>query len=211
MLKKGDATSEDKIMQAAKEVFMKYGLYGARMQDIADVAGINKALLHYYYRNKEKLFDKVFEGALQKYFHQTDVFSDDTLPIKQRLTTYVNNLIDFLEEYPQMTIFIIKEISVNPTLFKEKVMAIKKPTNIPLIKALENAIQSGEIESIDAAMFMVNVQSMCAYPFIATPLFRHIFSANNKDWNTFSAENLKISVKKFIEMSIRVKQTPTHA
>ena len=61
-----DTSTEEKILDAAKEVFMKYGLYGARMQDIADTAKINKALLHYYFRNKEKLFDKVFEGALAK-------------------------------------------------------------------------------------------------------------------------------------------------
>ena len=63
-----NSNTEEKILEAAKEVFMKYGLYGARMQDIADTAGINKALLHYYFRNKEKLFDQVFEGALDKYF-----------------------------------------------------------------------------------------------------------------------------------------------
>ena len=57
-----DSTTEEKILEAAKEVFMKYGLYGARMQDIADTAGINKALLHYYFRSKEKLFDAVWCG-----------------------------------------------------------------------------------------------------------------------------------------------------
>ena len=113
--------TEEKILNAAKEVFMKYGLYGARMQDIADTAGINKALLHYYFRNKEKLFDKVFEGALQKYFQQMDVFSDSSLPIKERVFNYVDNIIAFLSEYPQMSMFIIKEISINPELFKEKV------------------------------------------------------------------------------------------
>ena len=60
-----DSTTEEKVLEAAKEVFMKYGLYGARMQDIADTAGINKALLHYYFRSKEKLFDAVFDGALE--------------------------------------------------------------------------------------------------------------------------------------------------
>ncbi|NBX80818.1 MAG: TetR/AcrR family transcriptional regulator, partial [Flavobacteriales bacterium] len=69
-MKLKDSNTEVKIMEAAKVVFMKYGLYGARMQDIADTAGINKALLHYYFRNKEKLFDQVFDGALSKYFEQ---------------------------------------------------------------------------------------------------------------------------------------------
>ena len=117
--------TEDKILEAAKEVFMKYGLYGARMQDIADTAGINKALLHYYFRSKEKLFDKIFEGALVKYFQQMDVLSDSSLPIKQRVFKYIDNIIDFYAEYPQMSMFIIKEISINPEIFKEKVSVAK--------------------------------------------------------------------------------------
>ena len=108
MAKLPEGKTEDRILEAAKTVFMKHGLYGARMQDIADTAGINKALLHYYFRSKEKLFDKVFEGALVKYFKQMDVFSDSSLPIKQRVFKYVDNIIDFYAEYPQMSMFIIK-------------------------------------------------------------------------------------------------------
>src|SRR3954466_9903206 len=95
-----ESGTEKKILEAAKEVFMKYGLYGARMQDIADTAGINKALLHYYFRNKEKLFDKIFEGALVKFFEQMDVFSNSELPIKKRLSIYIDNIIEFYAEYP---------------------------------------------------------------------------------------------------------------
>ena len=138
-----DTTTEEKIMEAAKDVFMKYGLYGARMQDIADTAGINKALLHYYFRNKEKLFDKVFEGALQKYFEQMDVFSDATLPLKERVFKYVDNITAFLSEYPQMSMFIIKEISINPELFKEKVHAVKRVRAVGLIQVLEEEMAAG--------------------------------------------------------------------
>src|ERR1039458_1693766 len=110
-------TSEERILDAAKVVFMKFGLYGARMQDIADSAGINKALLHYYFRSKEKLFDKVFSGALSKYFQQMEVISDSSQPILQRLYKYIDNIFSFFAEYPQMTMFIIKEIGLNPALF----------------------------------------------------------------------------------------------
>jgi TetR/AcrR family transcriptional regulator len=121
-----DNSTEDKILEAAKEVFMKYGLYGARMQDIADTAGINKALLHYYFRNKEKLFDKIFENALARFFEQYLVFEDSSLPAKERLFRYVSNIIDFYAEYPQMTMFLIKEIGNNPELFKQRIAVAKK-------------------------------------------------------------------------------------
>jgi TetR/AcrR family transcriptional regulator len=214
-LKKGPASSlknlptatadsaEEKIMNAAKEVFMKYGLYGARMQDIADTAGINKALLHYYYRSKEKLFDKVFEGALKKYFEQMDVFADDTLPVKERVFRYIDNIIGFLSEYPQMSTFLIKEISINPELFKEKVQAVKKNKGIRLIEMLEEEMAAGRIKKIDPVLFMINLHSLCSYPFIASPLFKHALKFHGKDFaKDFSAEKLKTSIKQFVELHL---------
>ena|ERR1051326_8269217 len=200
--KASDANTEERIMEAAKIVFMKYGLYGARMQDIADTAGINKALLHYYYRSKEKLFDRVFEGALQKYFQQLDVFADTSVPIRKRLLSYVDRLIAFLAEYPQMSLFIIKEVSENPELFKQKVHALKKTKHLRVIDDLEAAMARGEIKKTDPVVFMVNLQSLCFYPFIAAPLFRHMLKAYNKDWNDFTSNKHKQSIKRFIEHAL---------
>ena len=197
-----DTTTEDKIMEAAKDVFMKYGLYGARMQDIADTAGINKALLHYYFRNKEKLFDKVFEGALQKYFQQMDVFADASLPIKDRVFKYIDNITAFLSEYPQMSMFIIKEISINPELFKEKLQAVKRARTVRLIQVLEEEIAAGSIKKFDTTLFMINLHSLCTYPFIGSPLFKYALKSHGKDWNKdFSIEKLKQSVKNFVEFT----------
>ena len=198
-----DTSTEEKILDAAKEVFMKYGLYGARMQDIADTAKINKALLHYYFRNKEKLFDKVFEGALAKYFEVMEVFSNEALPIKKRLFMYVDRIVDFYFEYPQMTMFIIKEIGNNPELIKQKIAEAKKNKTIKLIHVLEEEMKIGAIKKFDATMFMINLQSLCSYPFLASPMFKFSVKAQGKDWEKeFSTEKLKHSVKLFIENTL---------
>lgn len=203
-----DNSTEEKILEAAKEVFMKYGLYGARMQDIADTAGINKALLHYYFRNKEKLFDKIFENALSRFFEQSQVFDNHPLPIKERLFQYVSNVIDFYAEYPQMSMFIIKEIGNNPELFRQKVMAAKKNKSFKLVNMVEEAIKSGEIHKIDTAMFMINVQSLCSFPFLASSMFKHSLKTYGKDWNVdFSPEKLKKSVYIFIENTLTKPST----
>jgi len=198
-----DSSTEEKILDAAKEVFMKYGLYGARMQDIADTAGINKALLHYYFRNKEKLFDRIFETALSRFFENSQVFDNTDQPVKERVCQYVSKIIDFYAEYPQMSMFIIKEIGNNPELFKQKVMAAKKNRTFRLISSLEEAIEKGEIPKIDTTMFMINLQSLCCYPFLASPMFKHSLKSYNKDWNTdFSPEKLKKTVYTFIENAL---------
>lgn len=187
-------------MEAAKAVFMKYGLYGARMQDIADTAGINKALLHYYFRNKEKLFDKVFDNALERFFRQMDVFDND-MPLKQRIFMYVDNMIDFYAEYPQMSMFILKEMGNNPEMCRQKIMAAKKNKQIRFISLIEEAIKKGEIgKNFDTTMFMINLQSLCSYPFLASPMLKNSVKAQGKDWDTdFSTDKLKKVVKQFIE------------
>ena len=197
-----DNSTEGKILEAAKEVFMKYGLYGARMQDIANTAGINKALLHYYFRNKEKLFDKIFENALGRFFEHMDVFSNDALPVKERLYLYIDGIIEFYAEYPQMSMFIIKEIGNHPELLKEKIQIAKKHKTIRLIQVLEEAVKNKEIKKFDTAMFLVNLQSLCTYPFLASSMFRYSLKSHGKDWEKdFSTDKLKQSVKDFVEFT----------
>lgn len=197
-----DINTEEKILNAAKEIFMHYGLYGARMQDIADKAGINKALLHYYFRSKEKLFDAVFDGALEKYFEQMTVFSKIELPLEERLYTYVDNMFAFLEEYPQMTMFIIKEISTNPVLFKEKVEGLKAEKGSLLIPTLKTAFETGELEPFDPLIFMMNLHSLVAYPFVATPIFRAISEKSGVAYDLEVKNRVKQSVKDFIAFKL---------
>ena len=201
-MKGKEQNAEERILNAAKEIFMLHGLYGARMQDIADKAGINKALLHYYFRNKEKLFDAVFNGALEKYFEQMTVFNRIELPLKERLFKYVDNMFDFLEEYPQMTMFIIKEISVNPELFREKVENLKNRKGSTLIPALREAFDKGEYEPFDPLIFLMNLHSLVAYPFLASPIFRAISERAGMTYDATVKANIKESVKDFISLKL---------
>jgi AcrR family transcriptional regulator len=206
-MKLKDSNTEVKIMEAAKVVFMKYGLYGARMQDIADTAGINKALLHYYYRNKEKLFDQVFDGALSKYFEQMDVISDDSMPIIDRIHIYIDRMMDFLSEYPQMSMFIIKEISINPDIFKAKVYEIRKGKGATILTILEEGKKTGQIPAdLDSVIFMINLHSLCTYPFLASPIFKVISEKSKMNWKDPQNNKLKQSVKDFVTFKLTIPQ-----
>ena len=200
-----DGKTEAKILDAAKIVFMKYGLYGARMQDIADTAGINKALLHYYFRSKEKLFDAVFEGALEKYFDQMTVIGDLSLSLEGRVHSYIDNVFQFYMEYPQMSIFIIKEISVNPELFKQKVECLKNTNKSLLIPALRDAMEKGEIEELDPIIFLINLHSLCAYPFLASPIFKAMMKKSGLEWTDDAFDRIKQSVKEFVSFKLKQK------
>jgi AcrR family transcriptional regulator len=193
-----DSSTEHKILEAAKTEFLEFGLYGARMQNIANRAGINKALLHYYFRNKEKLFDKVFESALERYFSNMDIMSDNRLDFKERVHLLVDRFLDFLEEYPQMALFLIKEVSANEALFIEKVEKSQKG-NITLLKALLEARDSGLISVQDPLLFFVQLISMCTYPFVAKPLFTVIASRNGTNWNSAAIKAMRTSIHNFID------------
>lgn len=202
-MKLKDSNTEERILEAAKTAFMTHGLYGARMQDIANHAGINKALLHYYFRSKEKLFDHVFEGALSKYFDQMLVFADTSLPVQDRIFKYIDNIIDFLSEYPQMAMFIIKEISLDPELFYERVGHLK-PKGVRLLPVLLEGMETGEVPQLDPVIFMMNLHSLCSYPFVASPIFKSICrSSGIADWADPNNEKLKTSVKEFVAFKLR--------
>lgn len=202
-----DSSTEAKILEAAKIVFMKYGLYGARMQDIADTAGINKALLHYYFRSKEKLFDRIFESALERYFSNMQVWTDESLNLKEKIFKFIDGFIDFYEEYPDMSTFILKEISIDPDMFKQKVMAFKKKKGFKhLVSLLEEEMAAKRIKKIDAPLFLVHLHSLCAYPFVASPIFRQTYKAAQYNFDTdFSKEKLKASVKDFVVYQLGFK------
>jgi TetR/AcrR family transcriptional regulator len=202
-----DSNTEQRILDAAKEVFMKYGLYGARMQDIANTAGINKALLHYYFRNKEKLFDQVFEGALERYFEQINVFSDVNIPLIDRVNRYVENAIGFFSEYPQMSIFIIKEIGANPVMFKQKVSLLKKGYVLTLFNILQEEKAAGKYPALDPIIFIMNLHSLCAYPFIASAIFKSIIEKNQPEWADPGNRKLIASVKEFVASQLTVNST----
>ena len=201
-MKLKDSKTEEVILDAAKVVFMEYGLYGARMQQIADRAGINKALLHYYFRNKERLFDRVFENALSRYFQNMEVLLDESLPIIDRVHSYADRFIDFLAEYPQMAIFLIKEVSLNQALFEEKVKSHIKE-NPSLIAVINQGIQREEIQIIDPMLFFVNLVSLCTYPFVARPIFKVVAAKNDALWGVEQEISFRSSVHEFIKNKIK--------
>ena len=193
------STTEQKILQAAKEVFIKQGLYGARMQDIADAAGINKALLHYYFRSKDLLFNKVFEEAFLNYITTMNIWTDESLTFIQKLQKYVDVYIDFLAEYPLVPLFLIKEIAANPEILKEKIQAKKRIRNCPtLIEFLRKELPQ-HAAHVKPEMLMMNIQSLCTYPFLGESLYKSMYKLSSKEWDDLKTIHLKHTVKKFIE------------
>src|SRR5436190_24232698 len=105
-----ETNTEELIKNTAREVFMQKGLDGARMQDIADKAGINKALLHYYFRSKDKLFEMIFMEEARKFMPRVATIMLSELTLFEKIEKFVGQYIDTLSQNPLLPIFILNEI-----------------------------------------------------------------------------------------------------
>src|SRR5215217_870837 len=106
-----DLTTEQKIKEAAVVVFTKKGYVASRTRDIAEEAGINLALLNYYFRSKEKLFDIVMkENMMQLLAAMKNVLNNEKQSLEEKVTNIIENYVDLLLANPDLPIFILGEI-----------------------------------------------------------------------------------------------------
>lgn len=163
-----EITTEQKIMDAAEHVFLDEGFSGARMQHIADRAGINKAMLHYYFRSKDKLFELVFRHKMKQFIPQIEAaLNEANIPFIEKVDRFVLAYLTMLQKNPRLPIFILSTIHRNPEL----VNSIDIKLGAEIIRLMEIEIQEGRIKKVDTHQFMLTLVGMCLFPFIARPIF----------------------------------------
>ena len=196
--------TEEKILNAAQTVFIQKGMDGARMQEIANEAGINKALLHYYFRTKEKLFDAIFKKVFSKILPNIMEMADSNLPIENKLGIFIENYIDLLMKNPFLPTFILKEMNRNPEFLASIIKATGvKPEKI--FSMFEKEMDAGKIRKMDSRDLLVNILSLSVFPFAAKPLMTIMFFENDKNAYNQFIEHRKTTVKEFILNSILIK------
>jgi len=202
-MKEIDQNTELKILYAAQEEFLLKGMSGARMQGIADRAGINKALLHYYYRSKEKLFMAVFKlvislfiPRLEKIINSEDVFFD-------KIRQFAKNYGHLLMKNPFLPLFILHEINRNPdSLVKEFFSRGINPE--AFFAMVQREIDAGKIKAIDPCQLILNMLSLMIFPIAGRPLLQRVIYKNNKkEYDEMLKKRLE-DVPEFIINSIKI-------
>ena len=162
-----DLSTAEKIKEAAQRVFMQKGYAATRTRDIAEAAGINLALLNYYYRSKEKLFELIMFEKLGKFFGSIiPILNDVNASLEQKIITFANSYIEFLAANPDLPLFILSEIRYNPEQFVNK---------LPVAKAFESHFVKQLQErraDLHPAHFVMNLLGMTVFPFIMKPIFQ---------------------------------------
>lgn len=169
-----DATTEEKILAAARKVFVKKGMDGARMQDIADEAGINKALLHYYFRNKEKLFEKIFIEVAGAFIPKVENILNSDKPVFDKINSFCNEYISQMMETPFVPIFVLNEVNKQPAAFLKKVLGGRKISVDVFLRQIESEIKAGIIKPFQPVDLLLNIVSLCLFPFAARPMLQII-------------------------------------
>jgi TetR/AcrR family transcriptional regulator len=198
-------TTEEKILEAAKNVFVTKGMEGARMQEIADEAGINKALLHYYFRSKERLFEAIFGGIIKFAFPKITQIVQSDAGIVVKIEQFVDAYLEILLKHPFIPGFIMKELGRDPSsLFK---MITKFGLNPQIIfTQIEEAMDRGEIIRMSPHHLAINLVSMCVFPFAARPVISFlIFKDNDAELEVFYQERARV-IKQFIVNAIVIKK-----
>ncbi len=178
------------IIEAARKVFISKGYDGTTMEKIATEANVNKTLLHYYYRSKEKLFEIVLTEACgiiqEKLIFLTEPEDNIEKIIKELIDVYVKTLID----HPYLPNFIIGEISRNPEkvvemLFKDKLSTF---TVLRMTVNIRNRLLVGNKEASYPFDLILNVVSLNLFPFLIRPLIMSLFKINEMQFNSFMIE-----------------------
>ena len=201
---KKDST-ENKILEAAKNVFVAKGMEGARMQEIADEAGINKALLHYYFRSKERLFEAIFSEIFKFAFPKLSRIIISDAGIVSKIEQFVDAYIDILIKHPFIPGFVMKELNRDPSgLFKLVVKFGLDPQ--PVFTHIQAAMDRGEIKPMKPQHLVVNVISMCIFPFAARPIISFVvFKDDKQALETFYSERAEV-IKKFVIDAIVIRE-----
>lgn len=187
-----DTTTEEKIKSAARVVFHKKGYAATRTRDIAEEAGINLALLNYYFRSKEKLFDIIMLETVFGFMQNMGmILHDEKSLLEKKVELIASHYIDFITKEPNIPIFMLSEIRNNAGGLLEKLPIKQLVMNSAFFKQHQEAVAKGKITEPNPLHFLMNLLGLVVFPFIAQPLLQGIGGLNDTQFNQLMQERKK--------------------
>src|SRR3954463_11592541 len=190
------AGTEHLILDAAQAEFVRHGTSGARMQDIAAEAGVNQALLHYYFRSKERLSEAVFRRAAAQLLPRVIEVMASEAPLEGKSARVVDLELDYLLQAPYLPGYIISELHNHPGRVRQLVstMTGMTPEHVGprvvtrLRQQLEEGVRAGRFRPTAADQLIVNLFSLCIFPFAARPMLMAILGMDHEAFHHFIGE-----------------------
>jgi TetR/AcrR family transcriptional regulator len=188
-----DGDTEQLILDAAHEVFLRRGTAGARMQEIADQAGVNKALLHYYFRSKERLAEAVFRRAATTLMPTVIEILASDASIEEKVKRVVVIELDVLTRAPYLPAYVISELNHDPARAKQLIPVATGGSSTEFVhrvfaklrRQIEEAVRAGEMREIAVEQFVINLISLCIFPFAAKPMLAVMLGLEGERFQQF--------------------------
>jgi AcrR family transcriptional regulator len=186
--KTDDGSAEQKIKEAARKLFTEKGFDAVKTRDIAAEAGINLALLNYYFRSKEKLFDIIMSENFEQFIQQLiPVFGDERLTIEERFVQITGRYIDMLTANPDLPFFIMNQMRSDSSKLlhvREKMAVVREA----FIQNMGKGMKEGKATQINIAHFMMNFMGLVIFPFISRPMLMKVNGLNKKEFDDLMEE-----------------------
>lgn len=200
---KDNTNTEEKILSAAEKIFHEKGYDGARMQEIADKASINKGLLHYYFKTKDALFDAIFSIALKRMVSNIHSILAMELPLEEKMDMIIDGYLNILLKNSALPRFVINELSKDADRFIAK--HLNSSANLIFTSfdaSVRKEIAAGRMRQINSRHLFINMISLIIFPFVGRPMIQVIISIDNKEFNELMKERRE-AIKSFIKMALR--------
>ena len=198
-----DLQTRERILAAAHSVFLRLGTSKARTVDIAEEAGVNKALLHYYFSTKAKLADAVFAASVAQLIPRVfAILGDPVTSIEHKVREVVREQIDFHSARPYLAAYVVSELHTEPERLQSIVGSRGRPPLDALAAQLDAESAAGRIRAISAETFVVNLMGLVVFPFIARPMLDVLLGLDAERFPAFLDER-KHTLPAFFLASLR--------
>jgi TetR/AcrR family transcriptional regulator len=187
-----EAQTEKLIKEKAKILFFQKGFLNATTQEIADEAGVNRALIHYYFRSRELMLEALLDETLQEKRDRVRSVLTSDLPFREKIANYIDTIVDYGLKYPYLDNFIISETARRPEKVKLFCAKDRFRSSDLIREALEHEIKKRKIAPISAEHFMVNLISLCNYPLLAKSVIQTIHGLTDTAYRKFLLERKHI-------------------
>ncbi len=188
-----EPNAEAKIKAAARIVFHKKGFAATRTRDIAKEANMNLALLNYYFKSKEKLFELVMLETLVSFFQTMGmVFNDETTTLEKKIELVAEKYIDLITAEPEIPLFIMSEVRSHGAAILEKLPVVNMILQSTFIKQYREAAKKGKITEPNPLHFLMNMLGLIVFPFIGSPLIKKVGKLSDRQFDKLMQERKKL-------------------
>ncbi len=200
-MKRYNKDTEDKILNVAQIIFRKKGYAGTKTQEIADQAGINKALLHYYFKNKKALFEKVFLMSVEEVFTFLATYLNNEEALIEKTPKLVDSYLNYISKNINLFVFVISEVWQNQEFTQKFVkIALDKVDFSNYISSFKKEVEAGLIRDINPIHYLINLVSLSIFPFLVSPIVKNLLSSMDIDSSTIILERKEVVSQTLLSM-----------